>query len=186
MVKLKTPLNVLKRDGTTTVPFEPSKVYQAVYRCMTDGLDAGTMVSGDVADRITEQVCNVLQPTPLSTPVSVEAIQAIVEQQLMAAGQYEAARQYIIYRDARTKARTALRTVPEDIKAHFQEDLQYFSELGPQIQFYDKYARFNWEKGRRETWREAVDRVILYLQGVVARHCQEVSIDSPINSETWE
>ncbi|RJQ27298.1 recombinase [Candidatus Parcubacteria bacterium] len=38
----------------------------------------------------------------------------------------------------------------------FATELQLF-------QFYDKYSRFDWEKGRRETWEETVNRAVDFL-----------------------
>lgn len=47
----------------------------------------------------------------------------------------------------------------------FQSDLQTF-------QFLDKYSRFDYAKGRRETWSETVDRVILFLRDLVDDNAQ--------------
>lgn len=38
------------------------------------------------------------------------------------------------------------------------------NQLLSDFQFFDKYSRFNYEKGRRETWEEAVDRSVSYLR----------------------
>lgn len=55
-------------------------------------------------------------------------------------------------------------TVPVDVKKAFDESAKYFPTPLQLFQFEDKYARFDYEKGRRETWIETVDRSINYLQ----------------------
>lgn len=39
-----------------------------------------------------------------------------------------------------------------------------------EYQFISKYARWNKEQGRRETWEEAVQRVVTYLSDIVEKH----------------
>ena len=50
-----------------------------------------------------------------------------------------------------------------DLSALFAEAAQYFPTPLQQFQFFDKTSRFDYEKGRRETWPETVDRAIGYL-----------------------
>lgn len=47
---------------------------------------------------------------------------------------------------------------------NFKESKKYFPTALQEFQFYDKYSRFDWEKGRRETWVETVDRVIDHIK----------------------
>jgi len=46
----------------------------------------------------------------------------------------------------------------------FSDSDKYFPMELQKFQFYDKYSRFNWDKGRRETWVETVDRVVDHLK----------------------
>lgn len=46
----------------------------------------------------------------------------------------------------------------------FAENARYFRTPIQLVQFADKYARWNDAEGRRETWPEAVDRVVTYLE----------------------
>jgi ribonucleoside-triphosphate reductase len=51
--------------------------------------------------------------------------------------------------------------------------------------FYDKYSRYNWELGRRETWDETVDRVMAYLVELSEYKLDEIQyqeIDKAIRS----
>lgn len=55
------------------------------------------------------------------------------------------------------------RTVPPEVRAAFEESDGYFPSQLQKFQFYDKYSRYSHDLGRRETWVEAVDRVVNYL-----------------------
>lgn len=48
----------------------------------------------------------------------------------------------------------------------FVDSEKYFETQLQQYQFFDKYSRFNYEHGRRETWKETVKRTVDYLRWV--------------------
>ena len=52
---------------------------------------------------------------------------------------------------------------PTNLTDLFAEAAQYFPTPLQQFQFFDKTSRFDYAKGRRETWPETVDRAIDYL-----------------------
>lgn len=54
-------------------------------------------------------------------------------------------------------------TVPEEIHDAFATSSRYFETPLQQFVFYDKYSRYNYELGRRETWLETVDRAVNFL-----------------------
>ena len=54
--------------------------------------------------------------------------------------------------------------IPKEISEAFQNADQYFPSQLQKFQFFDKYSRFNYELGRRETWVETVDRSVDYLK----------------------
>jgi ribonucleoside-diphosphate reductase alpha chain len=94
--------------------------------------------------------------------VTVENVQDIVEMVLQAAGEFEAAKRYILYRAEHARKR-AERPVPEKVRNAFAESAQYFPTVLQQFQFFDKYSRFNYQLGRRETWVETVDRAVDFM-----------------------
>ena len=55
-------------------------------------------------------------------------------------------------------------SVPQSVRDSFQESDKYFPHPIQKFQFYDKYSRFNYELGRRETWMETVDRTVNFLK----------------------
>lgn len=54
--------------------------------------------------------------------------------------------------------------IPFAVKKAFEEAEQYFPTEIQKFQFFDKYSRFDYEKGRRETWIETVDRSVNFLK----------------------
>lgn len=52
----------------------------------------------------------------------------------------------------------------DDVTSAFAESKEYFPTVLQQFQFFDKYSRFDIDKGRRETWTETVDRTVNFLR----------------------
>lgn len=150
-----TPATIVKRDGRV-VPFDSERIERAIGKCFASlGYKPVTPISD-----LTRQVVNIVaakyqQPT-------VEQVQDIVEMVLQSAGEYEAAKHYILYRAEHAKMRRE-RPIPETVRRAFAESDAYFPTQLQKFQYYDKYARFNYELGRRETWIETVDRAVDYL-----------------------
>lgn len=151
----KVPAMIVKRDGRI-VEFEAERIKNAITRCFK-GLNRTRFD----ADRITRQVVNIIS-AKFEQP-SVEQVQDIVEMVLQAAGEYEAAKSYILYRAEHAKMRE-VRPVPDEVKKAFADSDKYFPTQLQKFQFYDKYARFSYQHGRRETWIETVDRAVDYLR----------------------
>lgn len=54
--------------------------------------------------------------------------------------------------------------IPEEIRKAFAESDRYFPTSLQKFQFFDKYSRFDYNLGRRETWVETVDRATNFLK----------------------
>lgn len=149
------PATIIKRDGRVAA-FDISRIESALARCF----QSLNRLPSVPVEELAQQVVNIIaakHPTP-----TVEVVQDIVEMVLQAAGEYEAAKHYILYRAEHAKLRVA-RPIPEDVRAAFAASDAYFPTQLQKFQFYDKYSRFNYELGRRETWIETVDRAVAYL-----------------------
>ncbi|HEU5012525.1 MAG TPA: ATP cone domain-containing protein, partial [Roseiflexaceae bacterium] len=151
------PETIVKRDGRV-VPFDLGRIEHALARCF-DSFDRTPDTS---IDELAWRVGNIVAAKTNGVPPSVEGVQDIVEMVLQAAGEFEAAKRYILYRAEQAKKRQQ-RPVPEKVRSAFEEAKQYFPSPLQQFQFFDKYARFNYELGRRETWIETVDRAVDYM-----------------------
>jgi ribonucleoside-triphosphate reductase len=153
------PTSIVKRDGRI-VEFDPTRIERAIARCFA-ALDRQPYTP--IAE-LALRVVNIMsaragQPT-------VEIVQDAVELTLQAAGEFEAAKAYILYRAEHAKQRQE-RPVPDDVRSAFAEADQYFPTPIQKFQFFDKYSRFDYEKGRRETWIETVDRAVDFLHELV-------------------
>ena len=154
--KVEMPKQIVKRDGRI-VPFEIERIENALQRCY-NSLEVEPQTSlHDIAQRVGNVVA-----AKYDLP-AVEGVQDIVEMVLQAAGEYDAAKHYILYRAEHAKMRTA-RPVPDEVRDAFAESDKYFPTQLQKFQFYDKYSRFNYDLGRRETWLETVNRATEYLK----------------------
>jgi ribonucleoside-diphosphate reductase alpha chain len=155
-VKIVLPTTIVKRDGRV-MPFEISKIEKAIWACFKDlGVEPTTQV-----EELARRVVNIIgvkyeKPT-------VEQVQDVVELVLQAAGEFEAAKNYIIYRVEHAKLRD-IRPIPKEVVKAFADSDVYFENQVQKFQFFDKYSRFNYDLGRRETWKETVDRAVEYLK----------------------
>lgn len=166
---LALPGKVQKRNGAT-VEFDVNRIERAIAACYAN---EGIETVFSPAD-ITQRVVQVLASKYADTVPSVEQIQDAVELTLLTLGEHAAAHAYIRYRDERTREREA-RYVPDHVRAAFDEDKANFATSAQQFMFYDKYSRFNWDLGRRETWRETVDRTVDHLRWEIYAHVLESS-----------
>lgn len=155
-IRIEVPKTVVKRDGRV-VPFEIKKIEKAMSACFKE---LGRKPSTEIAE-LADRVVNIIgakydKPT-------VEQVQDTVEIVLQAAGEFEAAKNYILYRAEHAKMRE-LRPVPLEVAEAFAESDVYFENPIQKFQFFDKYSRFNYDFGRRETWKETVNRAVEYLK----------------------
>src|SRR5947209_3242964 len=153
------PATIVKRDGRV-VPFDPMRIERAISRCFA----ALSREPYAPIPELAVRVVNIMSARP-GQP-TVEIVQDAVELTLQAAGEFEAAKAYILYRADHAKQRQE-RPVPEEVSAAFAEADQYFPTPIQKFQFFDKYSRFDYLKGRRETWIETVDRAVSFLHELV-------------------
>ena len=156
------PTTITKRDGRI-VPFDPMRIERALARCFAAlGREPYTPIV-ELAVRVVN-IMSARQGQP-----TVEIVQDAVELTLQAAGEFEAAKAYILYRAEHAKQRQE-RPVPDEVRVAFAEADQYFPTPIQKFQFFDKYSRFDYAKGRRETWIETVDRAVSFLHELVVEN----------------
>lgn len=151
------PKTIVKRDGRI-VPFDVGRIERAMERCFaTLGKTPQTPIP-----ELARRVVNIVSAKANGTSPTVEGVQDIVETVLQAAGEFDAAKHYILYRAEHARRRDE-RPIPEEVRAAFAESDKFFPTPLQKFQFFDKYSRFNYELGRRETWVETVDRAVGFL-----------------------
>jgi ribonucleoside-triphosphate reductase len=152
---------VKKRDGRLD-DFNPNKISLAIERCFKNGLGWSDDEAATATAKVLKSVVNILNKKAGATH-DVEDIQKVIIQQLWARGYDDAATQYTLFKEQRrsqrleTPVEPALRKMVEDDAKYFPSALQYY-------QFVSKFAKWNEELGRRETWGECVDRVIGFFE----------------------
>jgi ribonucleoside-triphosphate reductase len=150
-----TPETIIKRDGRL-VPFDASKIMAAIEKCFAS-------IGQEPAAPFRELTTSVVNVVSAKWDIpTVENVQDVVEQVLQGAGEFKAAKHYILYREEHSKLRET-RPVPDEVRQAYAQSAHYFPTDLQQFQFYDKYSRFDWDLGRRETWEEAVGRAVSFL-----------------------
>lgn len=173
-----TPLTVVKRDGTEAL-FDRDKICRAIIRCLTLSC---SMPNNGPTRQIAETVANSVENLLLfqEPPITVEKVQDLVELQLMASGQHEAAKQYILFRESRRQQRENNPVDDAAVEA-FKADEPYFRTDLERFQHFDKYAKYNDNLKRRETFTETIDRIMTFLQ----EHVSETCPDADISEQEW-
>ena len=151
------PSTILKRDGRV-VAFDIERIENALTRCFAS-LNRKPQTS---VPELARRVVNIIAAKSKADTPTVEGVQDIVEMVLQAAGEFDAAKRYILYRAEHAQKRIE-RPIPEQVRLAFAESDQYFPSPLQKFQFFDKYSRFNYDLGRRETWIETVDRSVDFL-----------------------
>ncbi len=155
------PQSIVKRDGRK-VEFDPSRIETAITKCFNSISERPEKSAGEFTDEVISIVAAKYPEPEIPT---VEQIQDIVEIVFLAEGEYEAAKHYILYRFEHAKQRLE-RPVPDEVREAFAKSDEYFPTQLQKFQFFDKYARFNYDFGRRETWIETVDRSVDFLKEI--------------------
>jgi ribonucleoside-diphosphate reductase alpha chain len=152
------PSQIVKRDGSQQ-EFNPQKILDAIDKCFKDLKVKPKTSIIELAQRVVNIVSVRFQvPT-------VENVQDMVELVLQSSEEFDAAKHYILYRAEHAKMREE-RPIPLKVKKAFEESDKYFPTQLQKFQFFDKYARFNYDLGRRETWVETVDRAVNFLKEI--------------------
>jgi hypothetical protein len=150
---------VTKRDGRE-VPFDPAKIAAAVARAEIAVGEEDAGFAGDVAQIVElalERRYAVAGPDAVP---GIEEIQDLVEQALIELGRAQVAKAYILYRDRRTRIRSALVVDGEQARgargrsdraghtdaAPSEERASPREHRAPRVQFSDGVA--SWSKGR--------------------------------------
>ena len=155
-VELNWPTRIIKRDGRI-VDFDIAKIEVAMGKCFTELKTTPATPVAELAKRVVNIIAAKYKgPT-------VEQVQDAVEMTLAAAGEFDAAKAYILYRAEHARLREE-RPVPVEVREAFAQSDKYFPTQLQKFQFFDKYSRFNYALGRRETWVETADRAVSFLR----------------------
>lgn len=154
--------NAQKRDGRV-VAFEFDKVVSATSKALQETSEGADEEATVVAHKVASELMQVAKKFKDFVP-NVEAIQDEVERQLMLLDYTASAKAFILYRDEHAKKRQQELMVPQEVRDSIAASSQYFVSSYQEFIFYQFYARWRDDFGRRETWIEAIDRFMDYMQ----------------------
>lgn len=173
-------MNIIKRNGQEQ-SFDEQKIIKALYKCFHQ---IGKADAENLAKKYFNFVLVNIQCkeflTGGSIPLTVEKIQDIVESVLLDNNELAAYEQYTKYRKDREIIRNFKNKVPNEVKEAFAASKPYFPNILSEIQFYDKMARFDWNKHRRETWLEMIDERVMPTLRAFSENKLEESVYSEI------
>ena len=152
---------VKKRDGRLD-DFNSNKISLAIERCFKNGLGWSDDEAATATAKVLKSVVNILNKKA-GTAHDVEDIQKVIIQQLWARGYDDAATQYTLFKEQRRNQRIETPVDPE-LRKMVEDDAKYFPSALQYYQFISKFAKWNEDLGRRETWGECVDRVIGFFE----------------------
>ena len=156
--KLESKFKVLKRGGRSE-DFRVNKIQSAVRRALINGGDwPNDEETEKYADKVTKAVCSLIVKTNVN-PVPVDDVQKYVIQQFWIDNMDRIATHYTLYKEERRKARE-LEPIDQNIKDMIATDAKHFGEPIQYFQLITKFARWNENAKRRETWQEVCERVM--------------------------
>ena len=153
---------IQKRDGSI-VPFDQEKIVAAVDKAMTAAHEGTKDDARVVAERVRKDLVEVAKKEGDFVP-TVEGIQDMVEKELINGAFAQAAKAFILYREARAKLRQKGVSVPPEVKHLAEESKKYFRNPLGEFVYYRSYSRWIDSEQRRETWIETVDRYMSFMK----------------------
>jgi len=154
--------SVQRRNGVI-VPFDIEKIRSAINKAMLASGEGSPKEALLVANRVYMELVRIAKHHKNFIP-SVEGIQDAVEQELMLADYVKSSKNYILYREERSRLRSHDVVVPEYVKKLTAESKKYFRNPLAELVYYRSYAKWIEDEGRRETWVETIDRYINFMR----------------------
>jgi len=163
--------SVQKRDGKL-VPFDLEKIASAVHKAMLVTGEGSLEEAELVATKVFADLVRISKKFTNFVP-TVEGIQDSVEKELILSEYVKTAKEYIIYRQERSKLRERGVHVPEKVRKMATDSKKYFHNSLGEFVYYRSYARWIEAEGRRETWIETVDRYMDFMKGKLGAKLKE-------------
>ncbi len=152
------------RDGAV-VPFEIEKIAEAIQKAFNVTKEGDMKEAEYLAKKVFKELLNLQKASKNAAFLpSVEMIQDIVENMLIAANLAVTVKEYILYRNKRAEIRKDVGLVPERIRKLSEESKKYFRNTLAELVYYRTYSRWIEAEHRRETWIETIDRYMNFMK----------------------
>jgi len=159
--------SIKKRDGQE-VPFDLSKIAGAINKAMIVTGEGSMEEAELVANKVLAELVRIAKKFKDFLP-DVEGIQDIVEKELILSEYVRTAKEYILYRQERSKLREVGIKVPPKVKKLTQESKKYFKNQLGEFVYYRTYSKWIETEQRRETWIETVDRYLSLMKKKIGK-----------------
>ncbi len=154
--------SIKKRDGQI-VPFDLTKITNAINKAMSVCSEGSIEEAELVANKVLAELVRIAKKFKDFMP-DVEGIQDIVEKELILGEYVKSAKEYIIYRQERSKLRIVGVAVPPKVKKLAADSKKYFKNQLGEFVYYRSYSKWIDAEERRETWIETVDRYLSLMK----------------------
>jgi ribonucleoside-triphosphate reductase (thioredoxin) len=171
----KSPVDIThiqKRSGAV-VPFEFDKIVNAINKAMIASAEGSPKEAQMVAGKVEAELIRTKRKHKNFIP-TVEGIQDDIERELILSEYVKTAKNFIIYREERSKLRAKGVQVPENVKILAAESKKAFKNSLGEFIYYRTYSRWIEEEGRRETWTETVERYMNFMKEKLGDKLKEV------------
>lgn len=153
---------IRKRNGKI-VEFDIANIVNAAYRAMISTEEGGEEDAVKLAKKVYLELLKNSSKDKGYTP-NVEEIQDLVERYLILSSYVETAKAYILYRQRHAELRESGFEVPSEIKDLAKESSKHFKSHLGEFVYYRTYSRWRDDLGRREVWKETVDRFVGFMR----------------------
>jgi ribonucleoside-triphosphate reductase len=171
--------NIQKRDGAI-VPFDREKITGAIHKAMIASKEGSRTEAEMVMNKVYADVLRIAKKYKSFVP-TVEGIQDTVEKELILSEYVRTAKNYILYRERRSKLRESGVQVPAKVKAIAEDSKKYFKNSLGEFVYYRTYSRWIDREHRRETWIETVDRYMSFMKENLGEKLMAVEYDEVRN-----
>jgi len=154
--------SVKKRDGQI-VDFDLSKITSAINKAMTVTGEGSVEEAELVANKVLAELVKIAKKFKDFVP-DVEGVQDIVERELILSEYVKSSKEYIIYRQERSKLRLTGVQVPPKVKKLAADSKACFKNQLGEFVYYRTYSKWIESEERRETWIETVDRYLGFMK----------------------
>lgn len=161
------------------VPFDMNRIIQAVNKAFKHTQEGSEDEATHTAKRVVKDILKLKKASSEQEQFmpSVEMVQDLVEEELMLEGFTKTAKRYILYRQEHSEQRKNRALITPEVRELFTNNSQYFQSPYSEFIFYQMYARWTPERGRRETWEEAIDRYISFMKEKIGNTFTDVEYE---------
>jgi adenosylcobalamin-dependent ribonucleoside-triphosphate reductase len=148
-------MEIQKRNGNIT-KYDGTRIIWAITNAMIENNSKNIDIAEEIENEIHSELTN------FEEIISVEEIQDLIEEKLMEKGEYQSAKNFILYREKSKKNRkeNKYNLLSNEFLSKYKHKPNPFPTDFGEFVYYRTYSRWLPEKLRREDWWETVARAV--------------------------